>query len=505
MKNRNRLVPLLPAAFLLAASGSVPAMDPPASDYGTVREAMAAFEKGDPATKLDCFRYVAAKALKTPGPVVGEPASCLGRMASRLGMEDEFEAFAAEQIATKSADWSLAFSSAVAEWQADRGAFDKARSLLSAVVEDGNRYTVQQRQAAASRAATILVQKKDAPEEAAAYLSGLVDSTFATNAAPEAFSALAGQAADLYRTRIGRPAEAEALSRRILALGPDPSARNYCQAADRLAAILHDRGDATGAADAFLAAIDCAVMLGGGSARRLVELGASSGQLEKGVAILRSQMAPPPKSSDEFRVRAERIQPELVELLLALDRPEEAFVEARVLAFLASDSAYPGAVEQVARALKALDGNLGRANEWLAFQSSAVTNAADAPAPVLLSVPAASDGIRAAAAEALAGEPVPVLWTARLARSRQLLWLDRPAEAVEMAASAFAVCPLKDADLQVCATAVTRPMLVATRDEPAARAVVDWLLLGTGESPFAALRGRLAYPSAAAATATPED
>ena len=53
------LLHLLPVAIL--------AIDPPASDYGTAREAMAAFEKADPVTKLDCFHYMAAKALKTGG------------------------------------------------------------------------------------------------------------------------------------------------------------------------------------------------------------------------------------------------------------------------------------------------------------------------------------------------------------------------------------------------------------------------------------------------------
>lgn len=495
MKTMKRILSalvLLPVAAL--------AMDPPASDYGSVRETMAAFEKGDPITKLDCFHAMAAKAVKTSARDVWEPVRFLGRMASDLKKEDELEAFAAERIAAKDPEWACNVSCELADWQAGRGAFDKASALLAAVVDGANRYAEPQRQAAASRAATILAQKKDAPEEAVAYLAGLLDSTFSTNAAPVAFSALASQAADLCRTRLGRPAEAEALSRRILALGPDVSVRDFCQAADRIASILSDRGDAAGAADAILVAIDRSVMQQGGAARRLVDLGASSEQLERGVALLRARMSEPPRSADEFRGRAERVQPELVALLLALGRSEEAFAEARVLAFLASDQAYPGAAEQVARVLKALDGNLGRANDWLAFQSTAVTNAAEASAPVLLSIPAASDAVRAAAAKALAGEPVPGDWTARLARSRYLLWLDRPAEATEMAASAFAVCPLQDNDLQTCATAVARPLLVATRDEPAAKAIVAWLLTGTGESPFPALRKRLAYPSAPAAT-----
>ena len=502
MKNRKRLVPLLPAALLLAAVRTAPAMDPPATDYGTIREAMATFEKADAITKLDCFHYVADKAVRTPGRDVGEAAACLGRMASALKKEDELEAFADAQIAAKDPEWACNVSCALADWEAERGAFDKSAALSAAVVENAGRYSVFQRQIAASRAATVLAQRKDAPEEAVAYLVELADTAFATNAAPAAFSALASQAGDIFRVRLGKPAEAEALYRRVLALGADAPDRERCPAADRLASILAERGDAEGAAGVLVPVLDRAAMLQGGAARRLVDLGASPAQLEKGVEVLRARMAPVPANPDEFRNRAERIQPEVVTLLLALGRDEEAFAEARALALLASDQAYPGAAEQVARVLKSLDGNLGRANDWLAFQSTAVTNAADAPAPVLLSIPAASDAVRAKAAEEFAALPVPGDWSARLARSRYLLWLDRPAEATEAAAAAFAACPLRDQELQTCATAVTRPLLVATRDEPAAKALVAWLLTGEGENPFPALRKRLAYPAAAAAAST---
>lgn len=482
--------------FLALMPAIVFAMNLPTSSYGTVRETMLTFDKADPITKLDCFYYLAAKALDTSGSDLWDLASNLGRMASALGKEDELETFAEEQIAVKKPDWAAVFSSAIAEWQAERGAFEKALVYLANIVNDADQYNELQRQAAASRAATILAQKKGSPEEAIVYLSNLLESTFTTNAAPVAFCSLASQASDLYRTRLGKITEAEALSHRILELGPNVSVRDFCQAADRLASILADRGDAKGASDAILLAIDRAVMQQGGVARRLIELGASSGQLERGVTLLRSRMAELPKNTDEFRVRAEHIQPELISLLLALGQFEEAFTEARVLVFLSSNQAYPGAIEQVARVLKAIDGNLGRANDWLAFQTTAVTNTAEASPPILLSIPVAADAVRVSAANTLATTPVSGDWNARLARARYLLWLDCPVEATEMAASAFSICPLRENELQTCATAVTRPLLVATRDEPAAKAIVDWLLTGKGENPFPALCERLKYPPA---------
>ncbi len=490
--------------FLALMPAIVFAMNPPTSSYGTVRETMLTFDKADPITKLDCFHYMATQALNTASRDLWEPASYLGRMASNLGKEEELEAFAEAQIAAKDPDWSAVFSGAIAEWQAERGAFEKASVYLEKIVNDADRYTELQRQVAASRAATILAQKKDAPEEAVTYLSNLLESTFTTNAAPVAFCSLASQASDLYCTKLGKITEAETLSHRILELGPNVSVRDFCQAADRLASILADRGDAKGASDAILLAIDRSVMQQAGVARRLIQLGASSKQLERGVTLLRSRMAELPKNTDEYRVRAEHIQPELIALLLALNQFEEAFAEARVLVFLASNQAYPGAVEQVAHVLKAIDGNLGRANDWLAFQSTVFTNTAEASPPVLLSIPVASDDVRVSAANTLATTPVSGDWNARLVRARYLLWLDCPVEATEMAASAFSICPLRENELQTCATAVTRPLLVATRDEPAAKAIVDWLLTGKGENPFPALRERLKYPPAGKSTFTKE-
>lgn len=489
-------VSVIPTVLLLATLGAAPAAESSAPAYGSVREAMAAYGKADPDTKLACFRFIVDKTAKMPGREVGEFAPSLGRMASDLHQEEELESFAARQIASKDPAWACVVSCAIAEWEAGRGAFEKAFSLTSAVAENPDRYTVSQRQSAVSCTAKILAQKKNAPEEAIDYLSALLDSAFPTNSAPAAFAALASQAADIHRTRLGNDAEAEALSRRILALGPLAPNWEFCKAAERVSAIRAGRGDASGAANVLLSALDRSVQVQGGSAQRLLDAGASSDQLAEGVRILRSQMVPIPVSPEEFRGRAERIQPEIITLLLALGRYEEAFAEARVGAFLASDPSYPGAVERVARVLKSLDGNLGRANAWLDFQSTSVVARAESSRPILLSLPAASDDIRIEAAKALEATPVPGDWNARLARSRYLLWLDRPVEATEMAASAFAVCPLQTAALQTCAAATTRPLLVATRDETAARATVEWLLSGQGNNPFPMIRKRLAYSPA---------
>ena len=458
-----------------------PAMEAPVTDFKTVRAAVAAFEKGDPITKLDAFHYVAQKTRSTGAGDVWEAVRALVPMAAVLKKQDEWSEFFSEAIAVKDAAWASAACGAAADAFAERGAFDEAAAAVAPVLENTDRFSAAQR-----------AQKKNAPAEADAFLSKAFADSFDPATAPDAFALLAVQRADLLRTQLGKGDEAAALYAAVLDLGATAPEREFSLAAERLAALQNEAGKRDEAAETILLAIGRSSFLQGGLAARLVETGAAADQLGKAVETLRRRMAAPPESEGEYRGRAERIQPEIVTLLLAAGRPADAFVEARTLAFQASDQRYALAAELVARALKALDGNLGRANAWLASQSAAVTNA---PSPVLLSLPAASDPVRAEAYAALG--PIPSEWGALLARSRQLLWLDRPAEALDAAVAAFAVCPLREDALQACANAAARPLLVATRDDAAANALVDWLLFGPSagaEDPLPGLRARLAYP-----------
>ena len=119
-----------------------------------------------------------------------------------------------------------------------------------------------------------------------------------------------------------------------------------------------------------------------------------------------------------------------------------------------------------------------------------------------MDLPALKDAARAEAAKALEEGALPTDWNGWLTRSAYLLWLDRPADAMDAAVKAFVLSPTEDASLQACVAAVTRPLLVATRDTEAAKRIVDYLLWGEGgedgklKDPFPEARQRLLYPTA---------
>jgi len=210
-------------------------------------------------------------------------------------------------------------------------------------------------------------------------------------------------------------------------------------------------------------------------------------------------MAAPARDVGELHSRFERV-PEIIELLIALGRKDEALREARVLTFVTPDRNYQKVVDTVTQWLKTLDGNLGRANAFLSFQQADEEKRGDRKNP-LMDLPALDDPVRMGTLKAFEDAPPPADWNAWLTRSAHLLWLDRPAEAMDAAAKAFSAAPMSDAALQACAAATARPLLSATRDTAAAQRIVDYLLWGENgpdgkklDNPFPEARQRLAYP-----------
>gem|GEM_PF-4501783 len=215
--------------------------------------------------------------------------------------------------------------------------------------------------------------------------------------------------------------------------------------------------------------------------------------------LLRERMAAPARDVGELHSRFERV-PEIIELLIALGRKDEALREARVLTFVTPDRNYQKVVDTVTQWLKTLDGNLGRANAFLSFQQADEEKRGDRKNP-LMDLPALDDPVRMGTLKAFEDAPPPADWNAWLTRSAHLLWLDRPAEAMDAAAKAFSAAPMSDAALQACAAATARPLLSATRDTAAAQRIVDYLLWGENgpdgkklDNPFPEARQRLAYP-----------
>ena len=86
-----------------------------------------------------------------------------------------------------------------------------------------------------------------------------------------------------------------------------------------------------------------------------------------------------------------------------------------------------------------------------------------------------------------------------------MLFRSRPLDSIDAARSAFALCPMTTDALKKCTEAISRPILVATRDMALAQRVVDYLLFGVAgpdgqpdtaddlNDPFPEVRQRLAY------------
>ena len=176
-------------------------------------------------------------------------------------------------------------------------------------------------------------------------------------------------------------------------------AQNYATAADRLVLLLTSEGRGEEAAKVLIKEIKILSSFPQGIAKKIIDTGAGAAFYEETLAMSRGRITEAQSASD-LQARVERIQPDIVELLLALGRPAEAVAECRVFGLCASDKAYPQAAELTARCLKTLDRNIGRANAFLEFQriSASPTEKTE---NVLLTLPALSDAVRTEATKNL--------------------------------------------------------------------------------------------------------
>ena len=305
--------------------------------------------------------------------------------------------------------------------------------------------------------------------------------------------------ADAYANK-GDMKNAEVWCRKVMSFGNDCPALQFQGAVSRLAPILAARGDKKNAIAAYVALLNHPSASSSRIAQKIILLQPSNEELAGCAGILSVKMAVPPVDAQEFLIRAEKLSPEIVELFLAAGINYKAVRESKAMLLLASDKFYPQAVENTARCLKRIDGNLGRANDFLTFQSADVTNAPPSiPNPMYVDdQKPAPCGVRDEAYAALANSPVPADWNQWLTRYYYLLWLERPAEALDAALEAFKACPLNEESLQKCAAAVVRPYLVITRDNATARTALDYLLYGANgkdgiaiPDPFPAIRAKL--------------
>ena len=235
------------------------------------------------------------------------------------------------------------------------------------------------------------------------------------------------------------------------------------------------RKDARSAGETLLDVIRKVDPIPSGIARRLVVATSDGEMLAAAVAALRLRLAAMPlDDAAAFRTAVERVQPEVVELLGHLGRTDEALAECRVLVLLSSPKSYQAAVNLTAATLKRADGNLGRAMAFMNFQRKDLV---PKERNVLLDAPPLADAVRVEARKSL---PVgrSELWTESLAVAARLVWLDDPLASVREAMRAFALAPFDNRSLQVCADAVTQPVLTVTRNPDSAKGIVDFLMHG---------------------------
>jgi hypothetical protein len=390
-------------------------------------------------------------------------------------------------MALQQAELHLALQNPQAAW-----------SLLSTYLENAD-LTATWRAEAARVAAGVLTTHLLQPQQADSLLERSM-SIITTND-PIAYATLGISRATLLCGSMRDPVSAEAVFRRVMSLDQACPAASYLAAADGLAALLMASGRSAEVPTVLLQTAAHHEAFPSGLARKLADCGAPTNILQDAVRLLRRRVGK--AAMDEQVSSIERLQPELVEMLLVLGRPEDAVGECRVLAFCASDRGYPLAVELAARCFKILDGHLGRANRLLDFHQD--TEAAGGPTNPLLDLAPLQDPVRDEFENSLPRHAAPLDWMGCRRRAFLLSWMDRPAEALNAARSAFAVCPLTAKELQSCADAITRPVLVATRDAALAQRLTDYMLRGTAgadgivgssddlDDPFAEAYRRLSY------------
>ena len=477
-------------------SGGV--MGQAADQYESPTKAWEAFDKAtDDAVRSVAYGLMKQRAETCPNSEVGRVYPSLGKMARQLGLDEEFEKICAARMTRASEPLELRNSVAgfLAEWYTDKGNPEKGLELFMDCLKDAAETPSSQLAWLTLGTANVLSSKLSRHEDAAKVLTEMLERVKADTGA---YVRLSHALSELLHSKLSDAAGSERVIRQAMAVEGAINAHYYAGCVWQLALLEKEKGNRAEAVAALMSLLKIPPLPPGGMARRIIAGGANPDELEECVRLLRQRIAAPARDIRELRARFPQVQ-EVVDFLIALGRYEEALCECRVLMFVSEDKAYPAAVDSVARTFKLLDGNLGRANAFLKFQQAEAGEVLKNP---LMGLPALNDAVRAEANKALDEGPKPMEWEDWLMRSAYLLWLDRPADAMDAASKAFVLSPISDASLQACSAAVARPLLVATRDTEATKQIVDYLLWGEGgedgnlKNPFPEARQRLAYPPA---------
>lgn len=475
-----------------------------AASYASIDEAYAAFENSqDVSAKTVAYEWIKKTVLGDASIKISGPLAKASSMAKALGEEEDFADFCLEIMESSDDDAVVAAAVALSDLRLSRGEYGKALDGLSGHLGPSSDLQPSKKAVLASKAAAVLSGKLGRHLEAVDVLGEAAAAIPPVDT--EVSASLSNQKAGILLAGLSDYDRAAETARQAVVLGRTISSSTYTAALATLYSALLAKGDRAGAIAAVLESLELPDAPSGGAASKLTGAGASPDDLERAVRLIRRQAAFPfPGDERKLQSWVDRDQFEVIELLLALGKTDEAVRECRVMLFCSSTRNYPKAVESAARALKANDGNLGRANSFLEFQSADGEDVAH-HANALMEFDVLDDEVRTEAAGLLATAPRPVNWNGWLARSMFHAWLDQPVKSMDCALEAFASCPISEVPLQSCVDAIVKPFIAATRDESAVRIAVDYLMFGESgpdgvrgtsddiPDPFPAMRERLAY------------
>jgi len=213
--------------------------------------------------------------------------------------------------------------------------------------------------------------------------------------------------------------------------------------------------------------------------QKMMEVDSPNPRLDAAVWMLRDRIAAQYANS----ASVDQYQPDIVKLLLKQSKNQEALQEARVFLHACSDKSLPAAIDLVTMAFKTIDGNLGRANNFLRYQKYGVvgedgkSGTADDLKNPLLDAPPLNDERRNALFTAKL-DTLPNNWTGWNNRATIYMYLDQPDEAFQALRKSFEMCPMNEKDLQTATDALSGFIIRNTKDVKLAESLVDYIMFG---------------------------
>ena len=428
--------------------------------FASVKQAVDAFATNSPAVRGKAYSYVegAAKRAKV-GFTLRTALSGLRSMAVASGDAMTYESFCLKEAASATNDLLQSeFYAAFAKTPLVGKEPARVATRLESVLEDRDRLSFKVRMEVAKALADIYANRMADVDRGVRLLEEFAAAA-GTNLAQMASARV--KQMDIYRqARMDR--ECEAVAQGLMDMEECPGSA-FAAASSEMARIVAKKGNRAKAGDFLAEALERGCPVPVGFALQLIKVKADTNAVERAVAAMRGRIASVALNDrGAFQQSIERWQPEIIQLLNYIGRGDEALGECRVWVFFAPQTRYQSAVDLTARTFKNVDANLGRAVAFMNFQRKGIVPEGRNP---MMDAPPLEDPVRRAAWE-------------RLSLSQRLLWLDDPYGSAEAAMKAFAAAPFNDASLQLCANALMRPILAATRNPAMGENTVSYLLYG---------------------------